>query len=76
MPIHRAIPLPDLSPNEFDRIDAVVMRHAYAAHNRLGRLFDERVYENELARTLNAAGHEVRPQVPVTATHDGFEKIY
>ncbi|MCX6873267.1 MAG: GxxExxY protein [Verrucomicrobia bacterium] len=76
MPIHRAIPLSDLSPDEFDRIDAVVMRHAYDAHNRLGRLFDERVYENELARTLRAAGHEVHTQVPVTVTLGGFEKIY
>jgi GxxExxY protein len=76
MPIHRAISLPDVSPDDFGRIDAVVMRHAYDAHNRLGRLFEERVYENELARTLNAAGHEVHTQVPVTVTLDGFEKIY
>jgi GxxExxY protein len=76
MPIHHAIPLPDLSPDDFDRIDAVVMRHAYDTHNKLGRLFDEHVYENDLARTLRAAGYEVHTQVPVIVTLDGFEKIY
>jgi GxxExxY protein len=76
MPIHRAITLPDLTADEFVRIDAVVMRHAYDAHNRLGRLFDEHVYEEELAGTLRAAGHEVHTQVPVTVTFAGFEKVY
>ena len=52
------------------------MRHAYDAQNKLGRLLDERVYENELARTLRAAGHEVHTQAPVRATHGSFEKTY
>lgn len=76
MPIERSIALRHLSQDEFDRLDTVVMRHAYDAQNKLGRLFDERVYENEMARTLRAAGHEVHTQVPVLATHGSFEKTY
>jgi len=76
MPIHPTIPLRDLSQDEFDRLDAVVMRHAYAAQNKLGRLFDERVYENEVARTLREAGHEVHTQTPMQVIHDTFETTY
>ena len=64
-------------PPEFDERDAIVMRCAYAAQNALGRLCDERVYENDLARRLRAEGFAcVHTQVPVTVTHDGFAKEY
>ena len=67
----------DLSKPEFDERDRLVMRCAYAAQNKLGRLCEERVYENDLARRLKAAGfQEVHTQVPVTVTHGSFEKIY
>ncbi len=76
MPIHHTIPLRDLSQDEFDGLDRVVMQHAYAAQNELGRLFDERVYENQMARTLRGAGFSVQTQVPVKAVHGLFEKTY
>jgi len=76
MPIERSIALRHLSQDEFDQLDAVVMNHAYAAQNKLGRLFDERVYENEMARTLRAAGYEVHTQVPVKVAHGSFQKAY
>jgi GxxExxY protein len=52
------------------------MRCAYASQNHFGRLFDERVYENNLAARLRAEGFEVHTQVPVKASHGGFEKTY
>jgi hypothetical protein len=62
---------------EFDERDAIVMRCAYAAQNTLGRLCDERVYENDLALRLSAEGFKaVHTQVPVTVKHDSFEKVY
>ncbi len=76
MPIHRIIQLRDLSQEEFDRLDSSVMRHAYAAQNKLGRLFHESIYENELAATLRAAGHEVHTQTPVKVAYSTFEKTY
>lgn len=76
MPIERSISLRHLSQDEFDQLDAIVMRHAYAAQNKLGRLFDEGVYENELAGTLLTAGYEVHTQVPVKVAHSSFQKTF
>jgi GxxExxY protein len=74
MPIHCPIAIQDLSQAEFDKRDRVVMRCAYAAQNTLGRLMDERVYENDLALRLQAEGFTVHTQVPVIATHGSFKK--
>jgi hypothetical protein len=40
MPIQLPFPFRNLSPAEFDQIDAVVMPCAYAAQNILGRLYE------------------------------------
>ncbi len=77
MPINCQLRIRNLAQSEFDERDAIVMRCAYAAQNALGRLCDERVYENDLARRLRAQGFSsVHTQIPVHATHDGFEKEY
>ena len=76
MPITCPLFMQNLTQPEFDERDAIVMRCAYAAQNALGRLCDERVYENDLALRLSAEGFKaVHTQVPVTVTHDSFEKI-
>jgi len=76
MPIHRTIELQSISDSEFAEIDAAVMRCAYASRNHFGRLFDERIYENDIAARLRAEGFEVFTQVPVKLTHGSFEKSY
>jgi GxxExxY protein len=77
MPIICPHPIRDLSQFEFDERDAVVMRCAYDSQNFLGRLCEERVYENDLALRLKAVGfRNVQTQVPVTLTHDTFSKTY
>lgn len=76
MPIQRTLELRSISNDEFARIDAAVMKFAYATQNHFGRLFDERVYENHLASLLRAAGFSVQTQVPVRLTHADFEKTY
>ena len=77
MPITSPIAIRNLTQAEFDERDAVVIRCAYAAQNALGRLCDERVYENDLARRLRAEGFKtVHTQVPVIVSHDGFAKEY
>lgn len=77
MPIHAEIGLKVVSDAEFERIDSVVMACAYAAHNKLGRLCDERVYEADLAARLRAEGFsEVVTQVAVTASFRDFERTY
>jgi len=77
MPIACPLAIRNLTQTEFDERDAIVMRCAYASQNALGRLCDERVYENDLALRLRAEGFpSVHTQVPVTVTHEGFEKLY
>jgi len=76
MPIHRTLELQSISDKAFAEIDEVVMRCAYASQNHFGRLFDERIYENDLASRLRAHGLEVHTQVPVKVSHGSFEKTY
>jgi GxxExxY protein len=76
MPIHRTLELQSVSDADFDVIDEAVMRCAYATQNKFGRLFDERIYENDLAARLRAEGFEVHTQVAVTVSHGSFEKTY
>jgi GxxExxY protein len=76
MPINLALKLKSISDHEFADIDEVVMKCAYASQNYFGRLFDERVYENDLAARLRAEGSAVHTQVPIVLCHAGFEKRY
>jgi len=76
MPIHRTLNLPAITDAEFARIDKAVMGHAYDIQNRMGRLFDERIYENELAGRPRADGFEVFSQIPVQVVHGSFSKTY
>ncbi|MBM4089232.1 MAG: GxxExxY protein [Planctomycetes bacterium] len=75
MPIH-CPQIRDLTQPEFDAVDKVVMRHAYACQNALGRLCNEGVYEHDLALRLCEEGHDVHTQVPITVSHRSFEKMY
>lgn len=66
-----------LNKSEFDERDRLVRRCAYDSQNELGRLCDEFVYENDLARRLRAVGFaQVHTQFPVTLTHGSFQKLY
>ena len=76
MPIDCPSLIHDLSQQEFDEIDQVVMAHSYATQNELGRIYDEKVYENDLTLRLREAGHTVETQVPIKVTFAHFKKIY
>lgn len=77
MPIHCPLTIRPLSDEEFSAIDRSVMACAYASQNELGRLCEERVYENDVAARLRSLGFtEVHTQVPVTVSHGSFSKTY
>jgi hypothetical protein len=74
MPIHCEIATSWVSDEEFDAIDGAVMRCAYASHNKLGRLCEERVYENDLSMRLRAEGwKDVQTQKGVRVSCCGSE---
>jgi GxxExxY protein len=77
LPIVLPFPIRNLTQREFDEVDAVVMRCAYASQNALGRLCEERVYENDLAARLRSVGlSEVHTQFPIQVVHQDFAKEY
>ncbi len=76
MPITLALELEQISNEAFSAIDMGVMRCAYSVQNKLGRLFEERVYENALATQLRGDGFEAHTQVPVLITHADFQKTF
>ena len=77
MPINCRLNLQPISDAEFAEIDRIVMRCAFDSQNELGRLCDERVYENDLAARLRARGlRDVRTQERVYVTWRDFTKRY
>ena len=72
MPVHCAIEIPRLSQQQFGEVSYRVMNHVFATHREFGRLFDERIYKQELALRLPG----IRLEVPVDVTHRTFLKRY
>ena len=56
MPIFVDGPIRVMSQQEFGTVAYEVIRHAFAVHADMGRLFDEQVYQNELCRRLAGRG--------------------
>lgn len=76
-PFHCPIPLRRLTRPEFDEMSRLVMADVFASQNELGRLCDEAVYQNDIARRLDAAGlGPVAKEVPVTVSWRDFAKTY
>jgi GxxExxY protein len=76
MPI-KTVDIQPVTENRFHELDYEVMRCAFAAHNDLGRFYDEAIYRNELARCCSCAGFaSVETEVSVHVTHGDFTKTY
>jgi len=77
MPVECPISFRRVPDFEFGEIDRQVMACAYTAQNELGRLCEERVYENEIAARLKADDLiDVQTQVPIVVSFEGFTKTY
>jgi len=77
MPIKHKIQIKPISEDEFYQIDYKVMEQAFDIHNEMGRFWDEKIYQNELARRCREVGFEnVMIEAPVYACYESFEKLY
>ena len=76
MPIIPSLHFKPVADDDFAAIDYAVMRCAFATQSKFGRLFEERIYENDLASRLRSEGFDVHTQVPILVNHGGFEKTY
>jgi len=65
-----------ISQDEYKEIDFVVMGHAYAIQNEMGRLFDEAIYRNELKNRLSNDFENVATEVPIEIAFGPFSKNY
>lgn len=76
MPIECQVEIKAVNQDEFHRLDKSVMRHAFDIHNSMGRFFDERIYQNELASRCQSSGFESVREVEIRLTHGSFSKSY
>jgi len=77
MPIHCPITFRPVPDPEFAAVDKRVMASCFASQNELGRLCEERVYENDVAARLRADGFtDLRTQVPIHVSLRSFKKTY
>lgn len=77
MPIKHEINITPISEDDFHQLDYKVMDLAFSIHNEMGRFWDEKIYQNELARRCREIGFEkVLTEVPVYACYEDFERLY
>lgn len=75
MSIKIASEIKRIDEQEFYEIDYQVTGLAYAIHNEIGRLWDEKIYQNELANRCRAVGlGNVKREVPVIVLYKDFCK--
>lgn len=77
MPIRLGVQTKPISCDDFHALDYKVMGIVFSIHRDLGRFWDERIYQNELAYRCKRAGFErVAVEVPIYVSFDDFTKIY
>ena len=72
MPIFTGAKIERLEQKEFGEIAYEVMRHIFEIHHELGRLFDESIYQRELACRVPDA----RTEVPIDVCFQDYRKTY
>jgi GxxExxY protein len=77
MPIECPAGLRAISQGQFYEIDYRVMRLVFDIHTDLGRLWDERVYKNELAFRCKSIGlTDAQVEAPIRVSFQSFSKTY
>jgi len=76
MPIRCSITFPRLDSREFGALDYQVTDVAFECQRELGRLADEKIYQNDMALRLARAGLGAQCEVPVEVSFGGFQKTY
>ena len=65
-----------IDQEEFHRIDKAIMRISFDIHNQMGRLLDERIYQDELAERARKVGFNVSREIQIRASFAHFRKDY
>lgn len=75
MPITVDVDIVPVGQEQFHAVDRVVMGEAFGIHNSMGRFFDERVYQEEMAHCCRQCGFSADREVSVRLAHLDYEKI-
>lgn len=74
MSLHVKHPICAVSEQTFREIDYRIMSLAFNAHNRMGRFYDEKIYQNELIAACEENGINVASEIKIELTHKTFTK--
>jgi GxxExxY protein len=76
MPITHSEQLLALEQDSFHKIDRRVTGMAFEAHNEIGRLLDESIYQSALHQAVVSAGLNCERESEIRVTHKDFSKSY
>ncbi len=77
MPIKLKVKVKKISEDAFYSLDYKIMKAVFSIHNDLGRFYDEKIYQNELAYRCKKMGiEEVATEVPIQVSYKNFVKFY
>ncbi len=77
MPIKISKNVVPISEKDFQLLDYEIMGISFSIHKQLGRFWNEKIYQNELAYRCRRAGYEnVYTEVKLTVSYRKFVKVY
>jgi GxxExxY protein len=76
MPIESEFPVVPISQDEFHVIDEVFTGLVFQTHNGMGRLCDEKIYQNELLGRAERAVEAAKQEFRITVRYGQFTKTY
>jgi GxxExxY protein len=77
MPISPGVQTQPISADDFHKLDYQVMGLVFSLQRDLGRFWNEKIYQNELAYRCQTAGIErVAAEVPIHVSCEDFTKTY
>jgi len=76
MGIHFDTEIRPITKDEYHHLCHEVTGMAFEIHRELGRLYNQKNYQNEIVHRCKARGLEVEAEVPITVTFENFRKTY
>ncbi len=77
MPIEKTFKTKHISEEEFRKIDFQIMGFSFERHNEMGKFWNEKIYQNELAYRCQKAGFDaVETEAPLKVSFKNFQKSY
>ena len=77
MPVKHNVVVKRITDNEFYSLDYKIMELVFSVHKDLGRFYDEKIYQDELAYRCKKIGvKKVETEIPIQVSYKDFTKHY